>query len=39
MNATLVYFSLDIRQKVFWNKSGHQEFAWLIKQFGATVIW
>ena len=33
-----VNFRSEIRKKYFfWKKSGHQEFVWLLKQFGATV--
>ena len=34
-----VNFRLDTREAVFWKKSGHLEFAWLLKQFGATKPW
>ena len=26
-------------KNIFWKKSGHREFAWLLKQFGANVFW
>ena len=29
-------FRPDIRQNVFWKKSRHQEFVWLLKQFWVT---
>ena len=32
-----VNFRLYIRQNCFWRKSGHQEFEYPLKQFGATV--
>ena len=32
-------FRPDIRQNLFWKKSGHQGHVWLLKQFGVTVPW
>ena len=32
-------FRWDIKQNVFWKKSGHRDFLSLLKQFGNTVIW
>ena len=26
-------------KNLFWKKSGHREFVWLLKQFGANVVW
>ena len=34
-----VNFRSGIRQIFFWKKSEQQEFAWLVKQFGATILW
>ena len=32
------YFRPDIRENIFWKKSGHKEFVWLLKQFGALYL-
>ena len=33
-----VDFRSDMKQNIFWKKSGNREFVCLLKQFGATVL-